>query len=244
MASSWCAASLDAASTQAPALTRSQRADDLTPNMGLWWYFFAEIFEHFRLFFLFVFHMQPVLLLLPLTLRLWRKPTVLLLIACLLTTLFKVRRCASSAPVPHAHARGLSSRTRVWRTWRSAARCCHLCRKRCVLHSLVVACMRTSHSAYKQLVCQLHASRALFIVGAGACERCRAMMRVANSEITCSPAALALAATLNPVLWHLWVERYTGNANFVLATTIVHSVALTTGVVDLASRACKDSAVC
>ena len=69
----------------------AQRADDLTPNMGLWWYFFAEMFEHFRAFFLFVFHIQPALLLLPLTLRLRGKPMVLTLLACLLTTLFKVR---------------------------------------------------------------------------------------------------------------------------------------------------------
>lgn len=53
------------------------------------------------------------------------------------------------------------------------------------------------------------------------------------------PTALVLAAALNPVLWHLWVERYTGNANFVLATTIVHALALTTGVVDVAASACR-----
>lgn len=52
------------------------------------------------------------------------------------------------------------------------------------------------------------------------------------------PAALALAAALNPVLYHLWVHLYTGNANFVLATTIVHSLALTAGVVNIVSGAC------
>ena len=67
-----------------------QRADDLSPNMGLWWYFFAEIFDHFRAFFLFVFHIQPLLLLVPLTLRLQHKPLVLTMITCLLITLFKV----------------------------------------------------------------------------------------------------------------------------------------------------------
>ena len=29
---------------------------DLTPNTGLWWYFFTEMFDHFRLFFLMVFN--------------------------------------------------------------------------------------------------------------------------------------------------------------------------------------------
>ena len=28
---------------------------DLTPNPGMWWYFFTEMFDHFRSFFLMVF---------------------------------------------------------------------------------------------------------------------------------------------------------------------------------------------
>lgn len=31
---------------------------DLTPNPGLWWYFFTEMFDHFRLFFLMVFSVR------------------------------------------------------------------------------------------------------------------------------------------------------------------------------------------
>ena len=50
--------------------------------------------------------------------------------------------------------------------------------------------------------------------------------------------ALGLAAALNPVLYRLWVHLYTGNANFVLATTIVHSLALTAGVVNIVGGAC------
>src|SRR6266850_2601185 len=40
---------------------------DLTPNPGLWWYFFTEMFDHFRPFFLMVFsvsappRIEPVL---------------------------------------------------------------------------------------------------------------------------------------------------------------------------------------
>ena len=49
--------------------------------------------------------------------------------------------------------------------------------------------------------------------------------------------ALAVAFTMHPVLLDLWVERYTGNANFVLATTIVHALALTTLVVRTLMRA-------
>jgi phosphatidylinositol glycan class U len=74
-------------------LTRraAQRVDDLSPNMGLWWYFFAEIFEHFRAFFIFVFHAQSILLLVPLTIRLQQTPLVLAVIACMLMALFKAR---------------------------------------------------------------------------------------------------------------------------------------------------------
>jgi len=56
--------------------------------------------------------------------------------------------------------------------------------------------------------------------------------------LECARAALALAAALHPALYHLWVQLYTGNANFVLATTIVHSLALTAGVVNIVSCAC------
>ena len=76
-------------------LTRSaQHVDDLSPNMGLWWYFFAEIFEHFRSFFIFVFHAQSILLLVPLTIRLQQTPLVLAVIACMLMALFKARMLA------------------------------------------------------------------------------------------------------------------------------------------------------
>ena len=31
---------------------------DLTPNVGMWWYFFTEMFDHFRPFFLGVFQVS------------------------------------------------------------------------------------------------------------------------------------------------------------------------------------------
>ncbi len=34
---------------------------DLTPNPGLWWYFFTEMFEHFRPFYLIVFSVSELL---------------------------------------------------------------------------------------------------------------------------------------------------------------------------------------
>ncbi|GAA6058662.1 hypothetical protein JCM10212_004073 [Sporobolomyces blumeae] len=40
---------------------------DLTPNIGLAWYFFIEMFDHFRAFFLVVFALHPVVYVAPLT---------------------------------------------------------------------------------------------------------------------------------------------------------------------------------
>lgn len=39
---------------------------DLTPNPGLWWYFFTEMFDHFRPFFLMVFSVSAISILLEL----------------------------------------------------------------------------------------------------------------------------------------------------------------------------------
>jgi len=42
---------------------------DQTPNLGLFWYFFTETFEHFRVFFLCVFQMNAFVYVIPLTIR-------------------------------------------------------------------------------------------------------------------------------------------------------------------------------
>lgn len=44
---------------------------DLRPNIGLWWYFFIEIFSDFRTFFLAVFQLQIAIFALPIALK-WR----------------------------------------------------------------------------------------------------------------------------------------------------------------------------
>jgi len=37
-------------------------ASDLTPNVGMWWYFVTEMFDHFRPFFVGVFHVSTCVL--------------------------------------------------------------------------------------------------------------------------------------------------------------------------------------
>lgn len=50
---------------------------DLTPNLGLFWYFFTEMFEHFRTFFICVFQINAVIYTIPLSIRLREHPTFL-----------------------------------------------------------------------------------------------------------------------------------------------------------------------
>jgi hypothetical protein len=45
-------------------------AQDLTPNIGLYWYFFIEMFDHFRKFFLLVFQAHLACYAVPVTLKL------------------------------------------------------------------------------------------------------------------------------------------------------------------------------
>ncbi|OBZ71406.1 GPI transamidase component GAB1 [Grifola frondosa] len=42
---------------------------DLTPNPGLWWYFFTEMFDHFRPFFLMVFSVHLLIYVLPICIK-------------------------------------------------------------------------------------------------------------------------------------------------------------------------------
>jgi GPI-anchor transamidase subunit U len=55
---------------------------DLTPNVGLWWYFFIEMFDSFREFFLGVFWLHLASYVGPLTFRLKKQP--LFVVTCLL----------------------------------------------------------------------------------------------------------------------------------------------------------------
>ncbi|TNM89227.1 hypothetical protein fugu_005482 [Takifugu bimaculatus] len=62
---------------------------DLTPNIGLFWYFFAEMFEHFRLFFLFVFQINVFFYTLPLSIKLKDHPVFLMFMQLAVISIFK-----------------------------------------------------------------------------------------------------------------------------------------------------------
>lgn len=64
-------------------------AEDLSPNLGCFWYFFTEMFDNFRVFFLFAFDYFPVALCVPVVVRLgWDEPTFCVFVARLLCVVF------------------------------------------------------------------------------------------------------------------------------------------------------------
>ncbi|XP_077435054.1 phosphatidylinositol glycan anchor biosynthesis class U protein [Vanacampus margaritifer] len=62
---------------------------DLTPNIGLFWYFFAEMFEHFRLFFLCVFQINVFIYTVPLSIKLKEHPVFLIFMQLAIMAIFK-----------------------------------------------------------------------------------------------------------------------------------------------------------
>ena len=62
---------------------------ELTPNMGLFWYFFTEMFDHFRTFFTATFQINAFIYVAPLSIRLRRSPFLLAFALITLTAIFK-----------------------------------------------------------------------------------------------------------------------------------------------------------
>ncbi|EGG21312.1 GPI transamidase subunit PIG-U family protein [Cavenderia fasciculata] len=66
--------------------------EDLTPNIGkhrLFWYYFIEVFEHFRKFFLFIFQYNIFIYTIPLGIRLKNHPLFYFWILCAIMATFK-----------------------------------------------------------------------------------------------------------------------------------------------------------
>lgn len=64
-------------------------ADDHTPNFGLYWYFFAEMFDHFRLFFVAIMQLMIFVPVIPLTIKYWNDPELLIYAALTWITVIK-----------------------------------------------------------------------------------------------------------------------------------------------------------
>ncbi|GAM23439.1 hypothetical protein SAMD00019534_066140, partial [Acytostelium subglobosum LB1] len=63
--------------------------EDLTPNIGLFWYYFIEVFEHFRNFFLFIFQYHVFIYTIPLAIRLKNHPLFYFWTLCAIIATFK-----------------------------------------------------------------------------------------------------------------------------------------------------------
>ncbi|KAL1830105.1 hypothetical protein DCAR_0209514 [Daucus carota subsp. sativus] len=63
--------------------------EDLSPNIGVLWYFFAEVFDFFRDFFLIVFHVNILFMLLPLAIRLNHRPCFLAFVYIAISSILK-----------------------------------------------------------------------------------------------------------------------------------------------------------
>ncbi|PIN10940.1 Major facilitator superfamily permease - Cdc91p [Handroanthus impetiginosus] len=62
---------------------------DLSPNIGVLWYFFAEVFDFFRKFFLIVFHVNILFMILPLAIRLNHRPCFLVFVYLAISSMLK-----------------------------------------------------------------------------------------------------------------------------------------------------------
>uniref|UniRef100_A0A8B9U3W1 Phosphatidylinositol glycan anchor biosynthesis class U n=1 Tax=Anas zonorhyncha TaxID=75864 RepID=A0A8B9U3W1_9AVES len=62
---------------------------DLTPNIGLFWYFFAEMFEHFSLFFVCVFQINVFFYTIPLAVKLKEHPVFFMFVQLAIISIFK-----------------------------------------------------------------------------------------------------------------------------------------------------------
>ncbi|XP_058104809.1 uncharacterized protein LOC131248514 isoform X2 [Magnolia sinica] len=63
--------------------------EDLSPNIGILWYFFAEVFDFFRVFFLIVFHVNILFMILPLAIRLNHRPCFLAFVYIAISSMLK-----------------------------------------------------------------------------------------------------------------------------------------------------------
>lgn len=63
--------------------------EDLSPNIGVLWYFFAEVFDFFRDFFLIVFHINILFMISPLAIRLNHRPCFLAFVYIAISSMFK-----------------------------------------------------------------------------------------------------------------------------------------------------------
>lgn len=132
---------------------------DLSPNVGIFWYFFIEVFNHFRPFFLWVFQINILVYLLPLAVTVRSNPFLLLHQLIILVSVF------SSYPS--------------------------------MADSVIYLSLMPVFAALHKYI------RWGLIVG----------------------ATMATCVVLSPIMWRMWIDAGSGNANFYFAVTLSYSIA-------------------
>jgi GPI-anchor transamidase subunit U len=67
------------------------QAHDLTPDTGLWWYYFAEVFPEYQTASVLGFTLLPALVLMALVVRFPKRPMFLLTCSSILLNLFQLK---------------------------------------------------------------------------------------------------------------------------------------------------------
>ncbi|KAI8376903.1 GPI transamidase component, partial [Blakeslea trispora] len=70
---------------------------DLTPNVGMFWYFFIEIFDQFRSFFMVVFQFHTFIFTVPICIKLYHQPIFAVTVLCGIMAIFKSYPSAGDA---------------------------------------------------------------------------------------------------------------------------------------------------
>eukprot|EP00743_Colponemidia_sp_Colp-15_P007808 GILK01008454.1.p1 GENE.GILK01008454.1~~GILK01008454.1.p1 ORF type:complete len:416 (+),score=29.03 GILK01008454.1:38-1285(+) len=73
--------------------------NDLTPNVGIFWYFFTEVFDRFRHFFVVVFHSHVLVYVIPIALRLQSRPLFAVTVQYAIAAIFFAYPTAADAAI-------------------------------------------------------------------------------------------------------------------------------------------------
>ncbi|KAI5451953.1 hypothetical protein NCC49_001253 [Naganishia albida] len=146
---------------------------DLTPNVGLSWYFFTEMFDHFRRFFTGVFQLHMLLYVVPLCIRFRHQPLLATVILSGIISIFKSYPTLGDAAV-----------------WLG-----------------LLGCFPDIWDALRHPL----------LTG----------------------SVLLYSTMLLPILLELWLVSATGNANFLYAAAMVHSLGCGLGVLDMLGAALR-----
>lgn len=168
---------------------------DLQPNIGLFWYFFTEMFEHFRPLFLFSFQMNATILyLVPLTIKLHKQPIFLSTILIALTSIFRSYPCVGDIAFYMA----------LFPLWKHST-------KREYYFTFCVIYFSAQRCRNGVKLAQFHSFSIL------------SFSVMANYFVVF--CFFLITSALGPTVWYLWIYCNSANANFYFGATLAFASA-------------------